>query len=871
MQTIGFNERLRNMLIVALVISVTLVSAFQEKYIVTDRDWISSLHSMFWFVLIGGFLILFWLAWSISTRRLLAFIPVILIIEYINQSLATSLGLWFYTAKEGAYIFGVWAWVVSGLVTYAIASKAVVRLAKKGKFSLPRFLNPVIVIILFLIVCVFGRDYLLAADRKILQPFLVFYALVALVGIVGSIWTETRVLLGIIISALIVGFISESAGAQAGIWQFMQPQASDPALAAAQLAQGINLSASCPPVYLILGCWPLEILAQFALSALIAGEPVVSLPPSEGSLPEVPSGSGIPNDESRRDASEEAPALSQLQEGTGAEPEDALYQGDSEKASRHHLTESASIEREHLRLKLTDEEKVLRVFMRISALAYFAVGLMFAIWPGMVTWIINNPSAFIRSPTEFPRVSERFWVSMSFSMMMAISFLAFYAQYDIRKNKHFVIPILIAKASSAFSSLCFFIMIWPYRLHLAIFAVDAIIFWLTLHFYLEANKGFFRAQTEYLTDEHATRPYSGEETAVAVFRGEDKLALLDEVLERAYFYETLARRFEQVQKEEEAWRDSTFEKKDFSIVIKPNFMFAHSRQDPSTYTDPELVAHLVQRIRERGFTSITIVESQNTLGNYYDNRSVRRMAKYLGYRGENYKIVDLTEEKVMHDYGGLLGKDFVGPTWRDAKFRISFAKNKTHVFSGYTLAIKNIYGTFPTQDKLKAYHTKREFDWPTIETLKPGNFPVHFALIDAFISADGQLGVGCDPEPNLTKTIIGGKNLVAVDWVGAKKMGLNPEDPATDRCFYHAVKAFGRPKVNWIGDQTTYAPWENVSQIFIKSLDLIEEAYRFSDWWFSILSAQDKTFPFRRKSPAVLFLRWLLRPLKRVYFKYDAL
>lgn len=72
-------------------------------------------------------------------------------------------------------------------------------------------------------------------------------------------------------------------------------------------------------------------------------------------------------------------------------------------------------------------------------------------------------------------------------------------------------------------------------------------------------------------------------------------------------------------------------------------------------------------------------------------------------------------------------------------FRISFAKNKTHCFCHYTRTLKNIYGTLPMQDKLKEYHSKREYDWSTIETLK--HFPVHFGLIDAFTSAYSQFGV----------------------------------------------------------------------------------------------------------------------------------
>ena len=42
------------------------------------------------------------------------------------------------------------------------------------------------------------------------------------------------------------------------------------------------------------------------------------------------------------------------------------------------------------------------------------------------------------------------------------------------------------------------------------------------------------------------------------------------------------------------------------------------------------------------------------------------------------------------------------------------------------------------QNKLKEYHTKREFNWPTIVSLT--HFPVHFGLRHAFTSADGQFG-----------------------------------------------------------------------------------------------------------------------------------
>lgn len=511
-------------------------------------------------------------------------------------------------------------------------------------------------------------------------------------------------------------------------------------------------------------------------------------------------------------------------------------------------------------IEITREERHLKVVMAISALTYLVVGLAFALMPQLIVKAVNLCSRIlIPGLAEMPLSVEKFWLSMTFSMMMTIAALSYIAQHNIRKNKGYVIPVLISKAASSLSALCFFLFSARYFAYLVIFLVDGSIFWITLFFYLRASKAFFRTQVAFFRKKPPVPKTTGPTTVVAI-KGEDKLALLNGVLEDSGFFEVLERRFKETGKARE----------DFSVVIKPNFMFMHAKKDISTYTDPELVEALIDKIVEMGFPNIALVESQSTYGNYYRNREVLKVATHIGYStNKNYRIVDLTEEMVPYDYGGRLGKHFVGPTWRDADFRISFAKNKTHIFCHYTLTLKNIYGTLPMQNKLREYHTKREYDWPTIESLK--HFPVHFGLIDAISSADGQFGVITDPEPNVTNTIIGGENLIAVDCVGAKKMSLDPDDPNVGRFLPLAVEAFGKPEVNWVGDTSVYDPWENVNEAFIHSLDIIEEAYAFSDWWFSGLTAMDKEFPFKRTALPILVLRWLLAPIKRIFFRYDYL
>jgi uncharacterized protein (DUF362 family) len=508
-------------------------------------------------------------------------------------------------------------------------------------------------------------------------------------------------------------------------------------------------------------------------------------------------------------------------------------------------------------LELSKEERQFRLVLRVSAVVYLAAGLAFAIAPEWILEVINALGLKLGMP-EIETNANKFWVSLTFSMMMTITLLCYLAQRNVRKAVGYVGALLTAKLASTLSALLFFIFSFYFG-YLVIVLMDGSLFLITLYFFLRANRIFFEVQTAYLRKAPVDAVIKPA-TKVVVLTGKDKFDLLDRVLAQSGFFEILEKRFQEVGKTREA----------FSVVVKPNFMFMHAKKDRSGYTDPELVEALIDKIVDRGFTKVSLVESQSTYGNYYHNREVANVAKYIGYTQKNYRIVDLTEEKVHHDYGGRLGPHWVGPTWRDADFRISFAKNKTHVFSHYTLTLKNIYGTLPLQNKVKEYHCLREYDWPTIETMK--HFPVHFGLIDAFVSADGPFGVIVCNSPKHTKTIIGGENLIAVDYVGAKKMRLDPCDPRVGRFLSLAVEALGRPEsIDWVGDKSFYEPWQNVNEPLLQFLDLIEEAYDFANWWFLVLTAMDDHFPLKKQSWGVYAMRKILAPFKRYYYLYDDL
>ena len=344
---------------------------------------------------------------------------------------------------------------------------------------------------------------------------------------------------------------------------------------------------------------------------------------------------------------------------------------------------------------------------------------------------------------------------------------------------------------------------------------------------------------------------------VASVRHDDAKAALETALADGLFWKTL----------EDVRVLSGKDRADLSIVIKPNFMFAYNKRDRSTFTDPALVEHLVGMLRHEGYRNITLVEAQSTYGQYFANRGVRDVAAYLEYavdESRGYRVVDLTEDdRVSQHFGPALGYHPVPVTWRDADFRISFAKNKTHCYAFYTLTLKNIYGALALADKFREYHCDRGIYATTMEYLRA--YPVHYGIVDAWLSADGPFGIFADSEPNRTHTVLAGPNLVAVDWVGASKMGM---DPKISRFMKLALDTFGKPEIEVKGDATVYHPWLNVPMALslLTNFGLDANHYFGNLFYMSGAYMDDKQFPFKSRSAFIRAVRQAMRPIQQAVF-----
>lgn len=317
--------------------------------------------------------------------------------------------------------------------------------------------------------------------------------------------------------------------------------------------------------------------------------------------------------------------------------------------------------------------------------------------------------------------------------------------------------------------------------------------------------------------------------SVYINEGDDKLELLEKTVTEAGLYDYL----------EESLKKSGKQKKNFSIVIKPNFMVLTAKADLSNYTDTEMVEYLMRRFYDLGYRKLYVTESENVLSQWYRNRSVTAVAKAAGYKEDIYKIDNITRDAVTHDYNGILKHHFVGRVWKAADFRISFAKNKSHPAGVYTLTLKNLFGVTVYQNKYLDYHKHLEWDKCVIDMIDA--FPVHFGIVDAFISSDGPFGFRGTKRPKQTKTIIAGRDLKAVDWVGALKMGI---DPMRSRLMKKVVNKWGKPTYSVSGPITKYEKWKAPPFFLPYFDDILEEWYGgHSFFTHTIMLPPDPEFP----------------------------
>ncbi len=208
------------------------------------------------------------------------------------------------------------------------------------------------------------------------------------------------------------------------------------------------------------------------------------------------------------------------------------------------------------------------------------------------------------------------------------------------------------------------------------------------------------------------------------------------------------------------------------IAIKPTFMLGYHRRDPSPLTDPLLLEDLARYLHEQGCGEIAVVEGRNIYDRYYGNRAVRQVADYFSIRSPLFRVVDAWEEQVPHAYGRGMGQYSVSQTWKEADFRISFGKLRSHPVELALLTVGNVeWLGARCEDYL---FVERQARRETATMMLLDEFPPHFSLLDAYDHVpDGLVGMMGSTRPKLIGRLYAGQDALAVDLIAARHLGIN--------------------------------------------------------------------------------------------------
>ena len=224
---------------------------------------------------------------------------------------------------------------------------------------------------------------------------------------------------------------------------------------------------------------------------------------------------------------------------------------------------------------------------------------------------------------------------------------------------------------------------------------------------------------------------------------------------------------------------------EMTVAIKPTFMLGYSHKDKSVVGDRDLVERLARFLHEAGVRDVAVIEGPNIYDEFYGRRSVRDVAEYFGFFSPWYRVVDASEDQVAHAYDRGMAQSTVSRTWKEADFRISFGKLRSHPIEIAYLALGNVEWLGARCDQF--LFCERQAQRETAIMMLLDSCPPHFAMLEAWRDVpDGLVGImGCKT-PRAPLRFYAGRDAVAVDVVAARHVGMrDPKDSSILRAAFH--------------------------------------------------------------------------------------
>jgi uncharacterized protein (DUF362 family) len=214
-----------------------------------------------------------------------------------------------------------------------------------------------------------------------------------------------------------------------------------------------------------------------------------------------------------------------------------------------------------------------------------------------------------------------------------------------------------------------------------------------------------------------------------------------------------------------------------SFVIKPNLITDNPHYIKAGANTSMTVLQSLLTVLRQVRPKARIVIGESDVGTKVKGRILSKTYELMGFhklaKEFDVDIINFSEDEHVHIplETGLYFKEITVPVEAyHADLIINIPKIKTHKYAKLTCSLKNMFGVIPNPRRV-IYHKRLN---EAIVDINQAFGDKTIALVDGIISMEGNGPVYGTPVN--TNVILSSTDLVALDYVVAKMIGLNPED-----------------------------------------------------------------------------------------------
>lgn len=133
-------------------------------------------------------------------------------------------------------------------------------------------------------------------------------------------------------------------------------------------------------------------------------------------------------------------------------------------------------------------EKLVVVSLRLLAVSFAVVGVLFIAVPSGVLDAISDVGKWFGNETRAPHTQEDLWLALAFAYMVVITGICLVAQMDVVRYRPLLLVLAAGKTASSLGSLAFFLIDERVFIYLLNFLVDGFLALLALWLFSLAGR-----------------------------------------------------------------------------------------------------------------------------------------------------------------------------------------------------------------------------------------------------------------------------------------------------------------------------------------------------------------------------------------------